>query len=247
MAGFIVIDRKIKDWRWYHNITALGLWTYILMETNWADCYLHDGTVVPRGSFATSIPRMAGELGVSESTIRRWLKRFESEGQIEQRVTNKYRVIKVLKYSTYQDFSKEPVTGQQTGQPKGQAVVERCSDDRQNNQENHTNQTNNTTKDIYTAESKLVMDYLNRKTGKAYKYVESNMKHIRARFKEGYKMADFEKVIDSKYAQWHNDQKMSKFLRPETLFGTKFDSYLNEASTSAPDFTNPDYYAGDDW
>lgn len=44
-------------------------------------------------------------------------------------------------------------------------------------------------------------------------------------------MEDFEKVIDTKTAQWLNDPIMNKFLRPETLFGPKFESYLNEGKT----------------
>ena len=35
-------------------------------------------------------------------------------------------------------------------------------------------------------------------------------------------------VIDIKVRQWFYDLRMNKFLRPETLFGTKFESYLNE-------------------
>ena len=35
-------------------------------------------------------------------------------------------------------------------------------------------------------------------------------------------------MLDIKSSQWLNDSKMEKFLRPETLFGTKFEGYLNE-------------------
>lgn len=149
MAGFIVIDRKIKEWKWYHNNTALGLWSYILLEANWADCYIHDGSCIERGSFATSLPKMALETGLSESTVRRWLKRFEDDGQIEQKVTNKYRVIKVLNYSTYQDFdygtADSQTDSQVTGQTAGQAKVKRKSDDTQNNQNNKNNNNNQKT------------------------------------------------------------------------------------------------------
>ena len=39
---------------------------------------------------------------------------------------------------------------------------------------------------------------------------------------------DFKRVIDTKATQWENDPNMSRYLRPETLFGPKFESYLNE-------------------
>jgi hypothetical protein len=34
-------------------------------------------------------------------------------------------------------------------------------------------------------------------------------------------------VIDNKVSEWKNTE-MAKFIRPETLFGTKFESYLNQ-------------------
>ena len=55
---------------------------------------------------------------------------------------------------------------------------------------------------------------------------------MRARWKEGYRVDDFKKVIDNKTADWLRNDEMNKFLRPETLFGTKFEAYLNERSMS---------------
>lgn len=76
---------------------------------------------------------------------------------------------------------------------------------------------------------KKIIDYLNEKLGTKYKpNASKNKTVINARLKEGYQLDDFKQVIDNKYADWANDQKMAKFLRPETLFGPKFDGYLNE-------------------
>lgn len=66
--------------------------------------------------------------------------------------------------------------------------------------------------------------------GKDFRPVPGNMKHINARIKEGYTFKDFTKVLHHKQGQWGNDPRFRKFLRPETIFGTKFDSYLAEAS-----------------
>jgi uncharacterized phage protein (TIGR02220 family) len=74
-----------------------------------------------------------------------------------------------------------------------------------------------------------IVDYLNVKTGKAFKAnSRQTVSLIKARINDGFSMEDFLKVIDNKAATWANDPKMSKFLRPETLFGTKFEAYLNE-------------------
>ena len=59
-----------------------------------------------------------------------------------------------------------------------------------------------------------------RATSKATQY------HINARIAEGYTVEDFYTVIDKKCAEWKNTE-MAKYLRPETLFGSKFENYLN--------------------
>lgn len=81
----------------------------------------------------------------------------------------------------------------------------------------------------FTKEYREIIDYLNEKTGKRYSATSRvNQGHISARLKEGFTVEDFKHVIDVKCFQWKDDPKMAKFLRPETLFGTKFDRYLNE-------------------
>lgn len=76
-------------------------------------------------------------------------------------------------------------------------------------------------------EQRIPIAYLNQKLGKNYKYVDKNTKLVNARLKEGYTIDDFKTVIDKKVTEWQNGD-MAKYLRPETLFGTKFDGYLNQ-------------------
>ena len=75
-----------------------------------------------------------------------------------------------------------------------------------------------------------VIDYLNEVTGSNYRNGSSHQTHIRARYKEGYTLEDFKQVIDIKSAEWKNDKEYSKYLTPSTLFGNKFDTYLNQVS-----------------
>ena len=76
---------------------------------------------------------------------------------------------------------------------------------------------------------KDIVAYLNEKTGSNYKWQSKDtQKHISARIKDGYTFNDFKTVIDVKSAEWLGDMKMSRYLRPATLFGTKFESYLNQ-------------------
>lgn len=74
-----------------------------------------------------------------------------------------------------------------------------------------------------------IVDFLNQKTGKNFKAnSKETRRHIKARWQDGFTLKDFEKVIEVKSAKWLSDPKMMDFLRPQTLFGNKFESYLNE-------------------
>ena len=71
--------------------------------------------------------------------------------------------------------------------------------------------------------------HLNRRAGRSFKSASrATVRHVRARIAEGYGIEGFKRVIDTKATQWENDPNMSRYLRPETLFGPKFESYLNE-------------------
>ena len=74
---------------------------------------------------------------------------------------------------------------------------------------------------------KEILDYLNKKANRQFRNVEANKKLIRARYNEGYKLEDFKLVIDNKVNEWLNTE-WGKYLQPSTLFGTKFDQYLNQ-------------------
>lgn len=78
--------------------------------------------------------------------------------------------------------------------------------------------------DIYSP----VIEYLNSKCNTKYRTTTKKTKDlISARVNEGFTLEDFKKVIDNKSAEWLGTE-FEKFLRPETLFGTKFESYLNQ-------------------
>ena len=73
------------------------------------------------------------------------------------------------------------------------------------------------------------------KVGSNYKSTSKKTQSlIKARFNEKFTIDDFKKVIDIKSSQWLKDNKMKSYLRPETLFGAKFESYLNEAISIKP-------------
>ncbi|MGF9744078.1 phage replisome organizer N-terminal domain-containing protein [Bacillus safensis] len=91
----------------------------------------------------------------------------------------------------------------------------------------------NPTDDPKTQESeipfKLIVDLLNKVTGKSFRHSSAaTQRLIKARWNDGFRFEDFKTVILTKTNQWLKDDKMNKYLQPTTLFGTKFEGYLNE-------------------
>lgn len=100
------------------------------------------------------------------------------------------------------------------------ACIEKIS----NNKELNNNNLNKELNNIY----KETVDYLNEKAGTKYKSNSKNTtKHIKARINDGYTLEDFKSVIDKKCSEWLNTD-MEKYLCPDTLFGSKFEKYLNQ-------------------
>jgi uncharacterized phage protein (TIGR02220 family) len=95
------------------------------------------------------------------------------------------------------------------------------------------NNTSNTTLDIPYVE---IVNYLNRVADKHYRSSSKKTKDlIKARWNEGFTLDEFKRVIDIKTNEWKHDQKMNKFIRPETLFSPKFEGYLNQESDLGTD------------
>lgn len=109
------------------------------------------------------------------------------------------------------------------------ACIEKISNNKEYINKNLNKELNN----IY----KEAVDYLNQKVGTKYKSSSKNTtKHIKVRLNDGYTLEDFKTVIDKKCSEWLNTD-MEKYLCPDTLFGSKFEKYLNQ-KINGPKFNN---------
>ena len=73
-----------------------------------------------------------------------------------------------------------------------------------------------------------IVNFLNSVTGSNYRSTtDKTRKLIAARLAEGFTVNDFRTVITKKTKEWTGTD-MAQYLRPETLFGTKFEGYLNQ-------------------
>jgi len=98
-----------------------------------------------------------------------------------------------------------------------------------NNENDNDNENDNEKEKDIVPFAEIIRD-LNSQTGKNYKHdAEATQRLIRARWSEGYRFEHFQKVHSNKARQWKDDPKMDEYLRPSTLYGTKFEAYLNQA------------------
>ncbi len=169
-------------------------------------------------------------LNLTTQKVRTILKKFEKEGYIKFLTSGSKGKESTLKLTIKQQLFNNDTTNK-TEQ------LQQVEDLGNNNLTTNQQQSNNTTKkkekdnnNIYS----LVIDYLNRKASTNYRATTKNTQSfINARLKEGYAVEDFKKVIDSKSREWLGTD-FEKYLRPATLFGTKFENYLNEANKKTP-------------
>ena len=103
--GFIIIHRRLLKKGYFTDSHFVHLWVYLLLRANHKDKeFLWNEKIitVKRGQFVTGLKVMAEDTGINREKIRRILKVFQNERQIDIQTTNKYRVITVLNYHKYQ-------------------------------------------------------------------------------------------------------------------------------------------------
>lgn len=119
-GGYVKIYRSVMKKGFYKNPSYLSLWVHLLFRANHKeDNILFDGKEITlkRGQFITSRKSLSKETGIQESLIERILKFFKTEQQIEQQGFNKFRLITILNYDTYQHCeqqNEQPVNSQRT-------------------------------------------------------------------------------------------------------------------------------------
>jgi uncharacterized phage protein (TIGR02220 family) len=231
MQGWISVYRELLDkpiWTASTPEQKTILMTLMLMANHEPNEWEFKGEkfTVEKGQMITSLESITQKCGkgVTMQNVRTALKRFEKYGFLTSESTNKNRLITLVNWEVYQHSKDEP--NKQTNKrltSNQQATNKQLTT---NNNVNNDNNEKNDKKEIPYAE---IVDYLNLKAGTKYKHSGKKTKDlITARWNENFVLTDFQTVIDKKTAEWLNDPGMNKYLRPETLFGTKFESYLNQ-------------------
>lgn len=102
MAGWIKLHRDFLTWEWFDKAEMVQLYIYLLMSANHTT-QKWQGREIKRGEVVTSVGKIAVATGLSVQTIRTCINRLKSTGEIISESTNRYTIIKVCKYDTYND------------------------------------------------------------------------------------------------------------------------------------------------
>lgn len=180
--------------------------------------------------FALETFRQFGMIEVDEDnfiSIANWEKHQNIEGldrireQTRKRVAKHREKQKQLTDDSNVSVTLRNATEEDKNKNKNRLDKERDKERDKDTMSDSSNQT--------TIPYKEIIDYLNLICNTKYRAgTKKTQTLIKARWNEGFRVDDFKEVIEKKSAQWLNNTEMQKFLRPETLFGTKFEGYLNE-------------------
>ena len=175
-------------------------------------------------------------LELTTQKVRTILKKFEKEGYIQFLTSGskgKESTLKIILKDKL--FNQQLSNNYSTNKSEQLQGFEGDKQQQSNNNLTTLSKKKEKNNNIYS----LVVDYLNRKANTNYRASTKNTQSfINARVSEGFTVEDFKKVIDSKSKEWLNTD-FEKYLRPATLFGTKFENYLNEANKKGPTAIGP--------
>lgn len=114
MAGYIKLYRKFADWEWYQDANVTRVFLHLLLTANYEDKRWRGKSVV-KGQIIVGRKRLAEALNLTEQNIRTALDKLESTGEIKREVTNKYTLITICNYVSYQSTEgyEQPTNNQQ--------------------------------------------------------------------------------------------------------------------------------------
>lgn len=176
-----------------------------------------------KSEFTGSVKCLEEWTGKTKKTIIETLKSLVSKGYIKKRECEVANHIKIVSYMAVRPDG-ENYTGGVKNTPG------RCKNCTGGGVKITPNNKDNINNNIY----KNIVELLNAEAGTSYRYSTAKTRSlINSRLAEGFTVEDFETVIKKKVQEWKGTD-MERYLRPETLFGTKFESYLNQSISNRP-------------
>lgn len=227
---FIYLWRSILDTSFYKKPKTCHLAIHLILSAAWKDHKMILGgkeVLIKRGQIPTGRNKLSKETGLSPQNIRTCLLHLVASEFLTIESTSLCSIITICKYDTYQI--------QKTNhQPTIQPATNQPPTSHQPLQNKGYKEKNPLSSKKLDYPYQKIISYLNNKTNKNFRHTSKETQRlIKARINQGFTFADFQAVIDRKSEKWLTDPNMVDYLRPQTLFGTKFESYLNETDAKS--------------
>lgn len=118
--GWIKLHRKFLEWEWYCDSNTMRLFIHLMIRAN-HKLKSWKGITIKPGQVITGRKKLSEELCLSEQSIRTSLNRLKSTNEITIESTNKYSLITLCNYDSYQSINTE--TNQQNNQQLNQQLT----------------------------------------------------------------------------------------------------------------------------
>ena len=125
--GFIVLSRKICNWRWYTNANTFRVFIHILLQANYEDRDF-ENIIIKRGQLVSTPEKIGKSLGLTCRQVRTAVNHLKATNELTTKGYNKFTVFTVVNYDMYQD----------KGRTKRQSKVEQKSTRSQSKVDNET-------------------------------------------------------------------------------------------------------------
>ena len=192
--GLVKIHRKFQEWEWYDKSEMVHLFLHLLLNASVSNKRWHNHPV-NRGQLITGRKKLSEETGISQQTIRSCLQRLVDTGEIEIVPTNKFSIITICNYESYQDGFEQDNQVVNTNQPKPKKTKDEIKSD-----------TEKRRKEFYKSLIPFVQTYGKEMVREFYDYwSESNKSGSKMRYEQ-------EPTWDlvRRLARWSNNDKSYK-------------------------------------
>ena len=144
MDSFIKLYRRFLKWEWADTPNMVSLFIHLLLLANYEDKEWH-GVTIKRGQLVTGRVALAKIVGISEQQVRTCLARLQDTGEISLKSTNKFTIITICKFDSYQQNEKaeQPTNNQQitNNQPTNNQQITTPKESKEIKKENNNNKT----------------------------------------------------------------------------------------------------------
>jgi hypothetical protein len=199
-SGWIKLYRQLKDWEWYKKENMVHLFIHLLLSANHEEG-MWQGIKILRGQLVTGRNSLKKDTGISDRSIRTCLERLKSTNEVTIKSTNKYSIITLCNYDSYQVEDKK-VTSKTTSKPPNERPT--------NDQQTTTNKNNKNDNNIKEYSPDVIDIYEYSKSYFDEKYLKDEVKET------------FRKLIEIDNYQVEEIKNIIKAARTDNFWSKNF-------------------------